>query len=63
MPKKYKLEFTEAELNDLDTILDVCERDGWYFGRKDYWDKHFHQLKLQTEYALRLAQIDREKKK
>lgn len=62
MTKKYTLELTQAELFDLEAILDVCEREGWHFGRKDYWDKHLHMIKLQTKWALKQSYIYNENK-
>lgn len=62
MIKKYTLKLTQPELFDLEAILDVCEREGWHFGRKDYWDKHLHAIKLQTKWALKQSYMYNEEK-
>lgn len=35
---------TKAELNDLWLILQNCKRDGWCYGRRDYWEKHLYKM-------------------
>lgn len=44
MTKKLQLELTEAEAFDLYCIIKETKRQGWYMGRKDYWDKHINSI-------------------
>lgn len=44
---------TLPELRDLSCILEIAERAGDYYGRKDYWDKHFNKIREQTEKAIK----------
>jgi len=39
--KPKKIQFTEAQINHLLTVLEVNEREGWYFGNRiHYWKRH-----------------------
>lgn len=49
---EWNITLTLPELRDLSCILDIVERDGVYYGRKDYWDKHFNKIREQTEKAI-----------
>lgn len=55
---KYWLELTRAELEDLLIILKDCQRDGWHYGRKDYWDKHLKHIISEATNAYQQANID-----
>ena len=37
--KTHTVKLTEAEKNQLITILDCLKRDGWYFGNQEQWNK------------------------
>lgn len=52
MSKREKVELTRPELEDLLTILEECKREGWHYGRKDYWDRHLWNITVRVKYAL-----------
>lgn len=60
MTKKleYRLLLTRSELQDLKIILEECKREGWRYGRKDYWDKHLNDMLWQVTNCLKAANIE-----
>lgn len=42
------IRLTLPELKDLRLILETCRREGWYYGRRDYWTKHLGKLLAET---------------
>lgn len=42
--KKICLELTIPETMDLLCLISNCKSQGWYYGRKDYWDKHLDKI-------------------
>lgn len=58
---EYRLLLTRSELQDLNIILEECKREGWRYGRKDYWDKHLNSMIWQATNALQQANIEERK--
>ena len=54
---EYRLLLTRSELQDLKIILEECKREGWHYGRKDYWDKHLSSIIWQVTMCLQAANI------
>jgi hypothetical protein len=44
---------TLPELHDLWIILENCRREGWCYGRRDYWTKHLGKLLAETNKAIK----------
>lgn len=55
---EYRLLLTRSELQDLNTILEECKREGWHYGRKDYWDKHLNSMLWKATNTLQQANIE-----
>ena len=43
---------TKPELEDLRIILEDCKREGWYYGRRDYWTKHLGKICAEVNKAI-----------
>lgn len=56
---KTTIELTEAELIDLSIILKTCQREGWCYGRRDYWAKHLKKIYAEVELALNYLENQR----
>ena len=41
----YTLEFTKAEIEQLMDYILAREREDWYYGRKDYYEKRHKSIK------------------
>ncbi|MBO7696899.1 MAG: hypothetical protein J6T10_30080 [Methanobrevibacter sp.] len=55
---EYRLLLTRSELQDLNIILEECKREGWRYGRKDYWDKHLNSMIWKTTNVIQQANIE-----
>jgi hypothetical protein len=58
MSKEYRITLTRAELEDLKIILEECKREGWHYGRQDYWSKHLGKMLYETNKALQWANVE-----
>ena len=47
MAKKHTITITEPEAYDILCLIEDNKREGWYIGRKDYWEKHLDSVKEQ----------------
>ena len=54
----YRLILSRAELKDLLTILHEGKREGWHYGRKDYWDKHLNSILYEATNCFQHANIE-----
>lgn len=44
-PEKGGLKFTKAEIHHLQSLIEVNEREGWYYGNKDQYWKRSNRIK------------------
>lgn len=54
----YRVLLTRSELQDLKIILEECKREGWHYGRKDYWDKHLNSMLWEVTNCFQQANVE-----
>ncbi len=47
-----KLKLTKGKINHLLGLLDVNEREGWYYGNKEQYLKRHNELKAELKFLL-----------
>lgn len=53
---EWNIKLTLPEFKDLLIILNDVENEGFYYGRKDYWDKHLKKIKEEVTKAIEYLQ-------
>ena len=47
MAKKHTITITKPEAYDILFLIETNKREGWYAGRRDYWEKHLTSVEEQ----------------
>ena len=47
MVKKHTITITKPEAFDILCLIEDNKREGWYAGRRDYWEKHLTNVEEQ----------------
>ena len=47
MAKKHTIIITEPKAYDILYLIETNKIEGWYVGRRDYWEKHLASVKEQ----------------